>query len=281
MSQLPLPPLRDVIARFGLSARRGLGQHFLMDLNLTARVARCAGNLDGLSVIEVGPGPGGLTRSLLATPARRVIAIERDARCVQALRELEQWYPERLSVIEADAMSVDMVSLAPPPRCIVANLPYNVATPLLLSWLRHIRDFESLTLMLQKEVVDRLTAVPGTGAYGRLTVIVQWLCHVERMFNVDRKAFTPPPKVTSSVVRLRPLAEPLGAAEWSSLEAVTAAAFSQRRKMLRSSLRPIGLDPVEAAIDPRRRAEELDVPAFCALARVYAEQAGTEPADAG
>lgn len=276
-----MPPLRDVIARFGLSARRRLGQHFLLDLNLTARVARCAGHLDGLTVIEVGPGPGGLTRSLLATSARRVIAIERDARCVLALRELEQCYPERLTVIEADALTVEMASLAPPPRCIVANLPYNVATPLLISWLRHIRDFESLTLMLQKEVADRLAAVPGTGAYGRLTVIVQWLCRVERMFNVDRKAFTPPPKVTSSVVRLRPLAEPLDVAEWSSLEAVTAAAFSQRRKMLRSSLRPIGLDPEDAAIDPRKRAEELDVSAFCALARVYAGRAGTVPADAG
>ena len=228
MSEPALPPLREVIARHGLMARRALGQHFLLDANLTARVVRAAGDLAGASVIEVGPGPGGLTRSLLAGPAERIVAIEKDPRSVAAIRELAEADPNRLQIVEADALQVDAAALVPPPRYIVSNLPYNVATPLLLGWLRRAQAFAGLTVMLQKEVADRIVAAPGTGAYGRLSVIVQWLCAAERMFNVDKRAFTPPPKVMSTVVRLTPRPEPLAPAEWSALESVTAAAFGQR-----------------------------------------------------
>jgi 16S rRNA (adenine1518-N6/adenine1519-N6)-dimethyltransferase len=272
MTVQDLPPLRDVIARYGLMARRSLGQHFLLDQNLTDRIVRVAGDLRGASVIEVGPGPGGLTRSLLASDVDRVVAIEKDPRCVSALSELAAAYPDRLQVIEGDALAIDATALTPAPRHVVSNLPYNVGTPLLLGWLRRAHAFAGLTLMLQKEVADRLIAVPGTGAYGRLSVIVQWLCTAERMFNVDRRAFTPPPKVTSTVVRLTPRPAPLAPAAWSALETVTAAAFGQRRKMLRSSLKPLGLDPEALGIAPSRRAEELDVPSFCALARQLGER---------
>ena len=265
---LPLSPLREVIARHGLDARRSLGQHFLMDLNLTDRIARAAGNLSRVSVIEIGPGPGGLTRSLLAADAPLVVAVEKDDRSVAAIDELSVAFPGRLKVVEADAMKVDVSALAPPPRKIVANLPYNVATPLLLGWLRHVEAFEGLTLMFQKEVADRLVAGPGTRSYGRLSVIVQWLCEVRHDFNVDSRAFVPSPKVASAVVTLTPRPQPLAAAEWTMIEAVTAAAFGQRRKMLRRSLRPIGLDPAACGIDPTRRAEDLRVEEFCSLARL-------------
>lgn len=272
MSDADLPPLREVIARHGLLARRSLGQHFLLDLNLTARVVRAAGDLAGASVIEVGPGPGGLTRSLLGSGAERVVAIEKDPRSVAAIRELAAVFPDRLQVVEADALALDVTALVPPPRHIVANLPYNIATPLLIGWLHRAHAFAGLTLMLQKEVADRVVARPGSRDYGRLSVITQWLCTAERMFNVDRRAFTPPPKVTSTVIRLTPLPMPLAPAAWSMLEAVTAAAFGQRRKMLRSSLKPLNLDPEALGIDSALRAEDLDVPAFCALARQYGER---------
>ncbi len=272
MTGFDLPPLRDVIARHGLMARRSLGQHFLLDQNLTDRIVRVAGDLRDASVIEVGPGPGGLTRSLLAGDVARLVAIEKDPRCVAALGELAAAYPDRLQVIEGDALAIDATALTPTPRHVVSNLPYNVATPLLLGWLRQAYAFAGLTLMLQKEVADRLVAPPGGGAYGRLSVIVQWLCTAERMFNVDRRAFTPPPKVTSTVVKLTPRPSPLAPAAWSALETVTAAAFGQRRKMLRSSLKPLGLDPEVLGIPPSRRAEELDVASFCALARQYGER---------
>ena len=265
-----LPPLREVIARHRLSARRSLGQHFLLDSNLTARITRAAGDLRDRNVIEVGPGPGGLTRALLESGARRVFAIERDGRCVAALEELTAAYPERLHLIEGDALETDVVALVPAPRCIVANLPYNIAVPLLIGWLRRAAEFEGLTLMFQKEVAGRLTATPGGKEYGRLSVLVQWLCEARVLFNVDRRAFTPPPKVTSTVVSLIPRKTPLAAADWESLETVTAAAFGQRRKMLRSSLKPLGLDLGALSIDATARAEELDVETFCLLARAHA-----------
>lgn len=262
----PLPPLREVIARHGLDAHRSLGQHFLLDLNLTDRVVRAAGNLSGVSVIEVGPGPGGLTRSLLRG-AGFVLAIEKDPRAVAAVSELAATAPDRLRVLAADALEVDARALVPPPRKVVANLPYNISIPLLLNWLRRIGDFVGFTLMFQKEVADRLTARSGDSAYGRLSVITQWLCDVQREFNVDCQAFTPSPRITSTVVTLIPRENPLAPATWESLERVTAAAFGQRRKMLRGSLKAIGLDPRTAGIDPTRRAEDLSVQEFCALAR--------------
>ncbi|MBL8666739.1 MAG: 16S rRNA (adenine(1518)-N(6)/adenine(1519)-N(6))-dimethyltransferase RsmA [Rhodospirillales bacterium] len=266
----PLPPLREVINRYGLAAKRSLGQHFLLDLNLTARIARAAGDLTQSSVIEIGPGPGGLTRSLLAASARTVVAVEKDPRCIDALAPLVALHTGRLVVVAADALSIDATEIAPPPRRIVANLPYNIAVPLLVGWLRQITAFESLTLMFQKEVADRLVAAPGSAAYGRLSVITQWLTQPRFEFNVDARAFTPPPKVTSAVVTLQPRPQPLVPAAFTAMEQVTAAAFGQRRKMLRGSLRTIGLDPAAAGIDPTRRAEELSVAEFGALARLLA-----------
>ncbi len=267
-----LPPLRDVIQRFGLDAKRRLGQHFLLDANLTGRIVRTAGPLAGVNVIEVGPGPGGLTRSLLASNAATVIAIEKDPRCVAALQELATVFPDRLTIVEADALEIDCRTLAPPPRAIIANLPYNVGTPLLLNWLREAGDYAGFTLMFQKEVAARLTALPGTADYGRLSIITRWRTEPHYQFTIDPRAFTPPPRVTSAVVTLVPRATPLAPATWEALERVTAAAFGQRRKMLRSSLRALGIDPSEAAIDPTRRAEELSVEEFCALARLLAAE---------
>lgn len=267
-----LPPLRDVIQRFGLDAKRHLGQHFLLDANLTGRIVRTAGPLAGVNVIEVGPGPGGLTRSLLASNAATVVAIEKDPRCVVALQELATVFPDRLTIVEADALEIDCRTLAPPPRAIIANLPYNVGTPLLLNWLREAGDYAGFTLMFQKEVAARLTALPGTADYGRLSIITRWRTEPHYQFTIDPRAFTPPPRVTSAVVTLVPRATPLAPATWEALEKVTAAAFGQRRKMLRSSLRALGIDPSEAAIDPTRRAEELSVEEFCALARLLAAE---------
>jgi 16S rRNA (adenine1518-N6/adenine1519-N6)-dimethyltransferase len=266
-----LPPLRDIIARHRLAARRALGQHFLLDLNLTRRIARAAGDLSRGTVIEVGPGPGGLTRALLELGARQVIAIERDARCAPALAELEAAFPGRLAVLLEDALETDAGALGAPPRRIVANLPYNVATPLLLRWLESIDAFAGLTLMFQKEVADRLTAKPRTKDYGRLTVLTQWLTDVRRLFDIPARAFTPPPRITSTVVQLRPRPAPLHPADRRHLERITAAAFGQRRKMLRQSLKPLAADPcallVAAGVPETARAEELDIDQFCALAR--------------
>jgi 16S rRNA (adenine1518-N6/adenine1519-N6)-dimethyltransferase len=262
----PLPPLREVIARHGLGADKSLGQHFLFDLNLTGKIARAAGPLGQVNVVEVGPGPGGLTRALLAANARHVTAIERDERCLAALDELASAYPGRLTIVPGDALKIDPVALVPKPRRIVANLPYNISTALLLSWLERIREWESLTLMFQKEVAQRLVAPPGGKDYGRLSVMVQWLTEAKPLFDIPPRAFVPPPKVTSSVVRIVPREKPLAPCRRDDLERVTAAAFGQRRKMLRGSLKPLGLDPAEAGLDPTARAEELDVAAFCALA---------------
>ncbi|MFA7431007.1 MAG: 16S rRNA (adenine(1518)-N(6)/adenine(1519)-N(6))-dimethyltransferase RsmA [Rhodospirillaceae bacterium] len=269
-----LPPLRDVIAAHGLSAQKRLGQNFLFDLNLTGRIARSAGDITQGTVIEVGPGPGGLTRALLDNGAAHVVAIERDRRCLPIQAEIAAAYPGRLEIIEADALTVAAHEIGPPPRRVVANLPYNVATPLLLGWLRHATAFETIVVMLQKEVVDRLAAVPRTKDYGRLSVITQWLCTVEPLFDVNPRAFTPPPKVTSTVVRLTPRAQPLAPCTFERLETVTAAAFNQRRKMLRASLKAFastaGFESAEAlceaaGVPPTARAEELTVVEFCAL----------------
>ena len=260
-------PLGDVIRRHRIGARRGLGQHFLLDLNLCRRIARAAGPLAGVTVIEVGPGPGGLTRALLEGDAVRVVAVERDRRCIAALAELAAAHPGRLDVIEADALEINLAEVSDPPRRIVANLPYNIATPLLIGWLKRIGDFQSLTCMFQKEVADRLVARPRSKAYGRLSVITQWLTRVRHEFNIDRRAFTPPPKVARSPVTLTTRPQPLAPAGRDTLEAVAAAAFGQRRKMLRSSLKPLGLDIDGLGLDPAARAEELDVEDFCTLAR--------------
>ncbi len=275
-----LPPLREVIARFGLDAKKSLGQNFLLDLNLTGRIARSAGSMAGITAIEVGPGPGGLTRALLATNAPRVIAIERDRRFIDALQDVVEASHGRLTIVEADALTVDPEQLAPAPRAIVANLPYNVATPLLLGWLARIEAYVSLTLMFQKEVADRLVAKPGSKAYGRLSVITQWRADARVLFNLPPRAFTPPPKVESTVVQLVPRANP-ESAEWRILEKVTAAAFGQRRKMLRQSLKSLGDAEAlleQVGISPTSRAEEVDVAGFAALARaVQAREAANPP----
>jgi len=275
-----LPPLRAVIARHGLAARRALGQNFLLDLNLTRRIARGAAPLDGRLVVEIGPGPGGLTRALLESPARHVVAIERDARCVAALAELADACPGRLTVIEGDALQADIAALAAGhgggPVAIVANLPFNVATPLLIGWLRRIDAIEAMTLMFQKEVADRLVAAPRTRDYGRLSVIVQWLCTARRLLDVPPQAFTPAPKVAATVVRLTPRPAPLAPAAFADLERITQAAFGQRRKMLRAALRSLGGDAeallAAAGVEPTARAEELPVEAFCALARAWRQR---------
>lgn len=264
MADLPLPPLRDVIARHGLAARHSLGQHFLLDGNLTDRIVREAGNLAGRHVIEVGPGPGGLTRSLLGSAAASVTAIELDRRAIGAVTELIGVSGGRLRVIEGDALSVDIASLVPVPRAIIANLPYNVASPLLVGWLRHAASFERLTLMFQQEVAERICAERDTPAYGRLSVLTQWTCDARIVLRLPPGAFTPPPKVWSAVVSLTPHAVQPDPAMFVRMEALTAAAFGQRRKMLRGSLRGLGGEALlaRAGIAPERRAETLSVAEF-------------------
>ena len=265
-----LPPLREVIARHGLMAKKALGQNFLLDLNLTARIARQAGPLEGHDVVEVGPGPGGLTRALLAEGARRVIAVEKDPRCLPALAEIADRYPGRLEIVEGDALETGLADMVRSPARIIANLPYNVATPLLTGWL--LTEpwpawFSSMTLMFQREVAERICAAPGSKSYGRLSVLSQWRCEAEIAFDVGPKAFTPPPKVTSSIAVLYPRGNPLPCPA-DALQRVTAAAFGQRRKMLRQSLKSLGgADLLErTGIEPERRAETLDIAEFVALA---------------
>ena len=270
-----LPPLREVIAVHGLSARKGLGQHFLFDGNLTAKIAAAAGDLSEGTTIEVGPGPGGLTRALLAREPALLVAIERDRRCVEALAPLAAAAEGRLRVVEADALTVRIAEAGPAPRRIVSNLPYNVATPLLLGWLAQPAALARMVLMFQREVADRLLAAPGEAAYGRLAVATQWRWTVERLFDLPPRAFVPPPKVWSTVVRLEPRPAPLAEADPALLERVTAAAFGQRRKMLRAALRSLGpgSDALIAAagLDPTARAETVPVEGFCALARALAQ----------
>ncbi|GAA3077855.1 16S rRNA (adenine(1518)-N(6)/adenine(1519)-N(6)) -dimethyltransferase RsmA [Rhizobium viscosum] len=266
-----LPPLREVIQCHGLDARKALGQNFLLDLNLTQKVARTAGALDGATVFEVGPGPGGLTRAILALGAKKVIAVERDARCLPALAEIADHYPGRLEVIEGDALKIDFEAMAlKGPIKIIANLPYNVGTQLLVNWLLPKAwppFWQSLTLMFQKEVGERIVASEDDDHYGRLGVLTGWRTHSRMAFDIPPQAFTPPPKVTSTVVHLTPNENPIPCSV-ANLEKVTQAAFGQRRKMLRQSLKPIGGESllVKAGIDPARRAETLSVEEFCRLA---------------
>lgn len=279
---MPLPPLREVIARHGLDARRSLGQHFLLDPNLTGRIARQAGDLAGRHVVEVGPGPGGLTRALLETAAAGVTAVELDPRAVAAIAELRASCldPERLRVLAMDAVDADLTALVPAPRQIVANLPYNVATPLLVGWLRQGRAWERLTLMFQLEVAERICAAPGELAYGRLAVLAQWVAAVAMPMRIPPAAFTPPPKVWSAVVSLTPRPEQPEPALFRTMERLTAAAFGQRRKMLRGALRPLGGEALlrRADLDPSRRAETLDIAEFDRLARLLMAD-GPHPKD--
>jgi len=273
-----LPPLREVIRRHGLIAKKSLGQNFLFDLNRTDRIARAAGPLDGVSVVEIGPGPGGLTRALLANGARRVIAVERDQRAISALEEISERYPGRLTVIAGDALTADpRPHLDGAPARVVANLPYNIATPLLIAWLTTEPWppwYDQLVLMFQREVAERIAAVPGSKSYGRLSVLASWRCEAKLLFDIAASAFVPPPKVTSTLLRLVPRAAPL-ACDADILQRVTAAAFGQRRKMLRQSLRSLGADPLAlldvAKLDPTARAEDITVEGFVALARALAD----------
>jgi 16S rRNA (adenine1518-N6/adenine1519-N6)-dimethyltransferase len=273
MPEDPLPPLRDVIERFGLAARKALGQNFILDFNLTRRIAKAAAPLTGHTIVEVGPGPGGLTRALLQEGAEHIVAIERDRRAIAALAEIAAAFPGKLTVIEGDALAIDWRRFVREPAKIVANLPYNIATPLLTGWLTDnggLPWFESLTLMFQKEVAERIVAKPGSKDYGRLSALCQHLCEVRKLFDVNRSAFIPAPKVTSSIVQLVPRPTPSPRCRIEVLQLVTAAGFGQRRKMLRSSLRTISKDPEKllaaAGIDPQLRAEQLSVSDFARLA---------------
>lgn len=271
----PLPPLREVIRLHGLSARKSLGQNFLLDLNLTAKIARSAGDLQGSDILEIGPGPGGLTRGLLSQGARKVVAIERDARCLPALQEISEAYPDRLKVLEGDALKLDPRPHLTSPIHIVANLPYNIGTELLVRWLTPDNwppFWDSLTLMFQKEVAERIVAKPGAKAYGRLAILAQWRCDVRLVFSIPPQAFTPPPKVTSSVVHLKRLQNPRFEADQKPLSKLVATAFGQRRKMLRSSLKSLTPDIESylnrAEIKPTARAEEISIEQFCRLSRL-------------
>ena len=273
-----LPPLREVIARHGLSARKSLGQNFLLDLNLTARIARAAGDLTGADVLEVGPGPGGLTRGLLAEGARKVLAIEKDPRCLPALAEVADAYPGRLQVIEGDALAINPLEHLHAPIQVVANLPYNVGTELLVRWLTPPEwppFWQSLTLMFQREVADRIVAQPGGKAYGRLAILAQWRADARIVLTLPPEAFIPAPKVHSAVVHLTALAQPRYPADPAVLSRVTAAAFNQRRKMLRASLRGLAPDIEDhlraVGIPPTDRAETVGIEGFCALARSLAQ----------
>jgi 16S rRNA (adenine1518-N6/adenine1519-N6)-dimethyltransferase len=269
-----LPPLREVIRRHGLTARRSLGQNFLLDLNLTGRIARAAGPLEGVTVLEVGPGPGGLTRALLAEGAARVIAVERDERAVAALIEIAAHYPDQLSIVSGDALTFNLAPyLGAGPVRVVANLPYNIGTALLVSWLTAEPWppwYDRLTLMFQREVAERIVAKPGSKTYGRLSVLARWRAQAKILFDIAPSAFVPPPKVTSSLVQLVPRAAPLPC-DRRALERITEAAFGQRRKMLRQSLKQLGVDPIplleKADLDPTARAEDIAVEGFVALAR--------------
>lgn len=270
-----LPPLREVIAKHGIAARRSLGQNFLLDLNLTSRIARAAGRLDDVAVVEIGPGPGGLTRALLMEGAERIIAIERDRRCIAALEEIATHSPGRLEIVHDDALTIDLESLAERPIKVVANLPYNIATALLVRWLTPEiwpPKWLSLTLMFQREVAQRIVAGPGLPGYGRLGVLAGWRTEASMLFDIDPRAFVPAPKVISSVVHLEPRSAPLDCPT-GALQRVSAAAFGQRRKMLRQSLRSLGGEPSElldaAGIEGTRRAEEIGVEGFVRLANAF------------
>jgi 16S rRNA (adenine1518-N6/adenine1519-N6)-dimethyltransferase len=275
-----LPPLREVIAAHGLSARRSLGQNFLLDLNITRRIARAAGPLEDATVLEIGPGPGGLTRALLEEGAAAVIAVERDDRCLAALEQVSAVADGRLHVVAGDALAVNITALAAQYGTlrVVANLPYNISTPLLIRWLKQISLFDRFVLMFQSEVADRLAAEPGSKAYGRLSVAAQWRCEVRPLFTLPPRAFTPAPKVSSTVVELTPRDLIRGEADPEILEEVVAAAFGQRRKMLRAALKGTFADPkavlTGVGIAPEARAETVSIEGFCALARELARERG-------
>ncbi|MEP4248881.1 16S rRNA (adenine(1518)-N(6)/adenine(1519)-N(6))-dimethyltransferase RsmA [Tateyamaria sp.] len=272
-----LPPLSTVIEDHGLRARKSLGQNFLLDLNLTAKIARQAGDLTGCDVLEIGPGPGGLTRGLLSEGARRVLAIEKDGRCLPALAKIATRYPGQLQVIEGDALDIDPLAHLTPPIRVAANLPYNVGTELLVRWLTPPEwppFWQSLTLMFQREVAERIVAVPGSKAYGRLALLAQWRCEARIVMGLPPEAFTPAPKVSSAVVHLTALPAPKFEADAEVLNRVVAMAFNQRRKMLRSALKGMGADIEDrlkaAGIKPTERAEQVSLEEFCALARAVA-----------
>lgn len=267
-----LPPLREVIREHGLRAEKALGQNFLLDQNLTDKIVRQAGDVTGLNVFEIGPGPGGLTRSLLRAGAQKVIAVEFDPRAISALRALEERAGGMLTLVQGDALKTDLTALSPAPRAIVANLPYNISTALLTAWLAQIRKdpnvFSFMALMFQKEVAERILAGPGTKTYGRLSVMSQWLCDTRKLFDLPPSAFTPPPKVTSSVVLFRPKQLSSDAPSFGATESVVAAAFQQRRKMIRSSLADWSAALEKTGVDQTKRAEELSVAEFESLAKV-------------
>jgi len=271
-----LPPLKDIIREHKLDARRKLGQNFLLDLNLTGRIAREAMINPDQTVIEIGPGPGGLTRAILMTGAKQLIAIEKDPRAIAALQPLVEASQGRLRIIEGDALDISVHEYGTPeqPVQIIANLPYNIATPLLIGWLDHISHFSSLTLMFQREVAERIAASPNTGAFGRLSIICQWLTETRHCFDIPPSAFVPPPKVTSSVVRLVPRQAPLFPAKQDTLQHVAKTAFNQRRKMLRASLKSLGGQQLldQAGISGEKRPEQLDIPDFCAIANALDNQ---------
>ena len=273
-----LPPLREVIATHGLVAKKALGQNFLLDLNLTAKIARQAGDLTQSDILEIGPGPGGLTRGLLAEGARRVLAVEKDQRCMPALAQIAQAYPDRLQVINGDALEINPLDHLTPPVRVVANLPYNVGTELLVRWLTPPEwppVWSSLTLMFQREVAERIVAQPGSKAYGRLALLAQWRSNARIVLNLPPEAFSPPPKVSSAVVHIQALPAPRYPCEAKVLERVVAQAFNQRRKMLRAALKGAAPDIEDrllaAGIKPTDRAETIDLERFCALARLVAQ----------
>ena len=270
-----LPPLKDVISRHQLRAKKSLGQNFLLDLNLTSKIARYAGNLDQFDILEIGPGPGGLTRSLLHEGARKVVAIEKDNRCIEALEEIQATFPGRLKLIQGDALSTNASEHLADPVRIIANLPYNIGTELLVRWLTSKTwpsFWQSMTLMFQKEVANRIVASPGSKAYGRLSVMSQWRCDTKIAFNVPATAFTPPPKVESALVHFEALKEPKFPAEVEVLEFVVSKAFNQRRKMLRGALKGYFQNVEEGLLNigvlPTKRAEDITVQEYCAMSQI-------------
>ena len=270
-----LPPLKDVISKYQLRAKKSLGQNFLLDLNLTSKIARCAGNLDQFDILEIGPGPGGLTRSLLHEGARKVVAIEKDSRCIEALEEIQATFPGRLKLLQGDALSTNAIEHLADPVRIIANLPYNIGTELLVRWLTSKiwpSFWQSMTLMFQKEVANRIVASPGSKAYGRLSVMSQWRCDTKIVFNVPASAFTPPPKVESTLVHFEALKEPKFPAEVEVLEFVVSKAFNQRRKMLRGALKGYFQNVEEGLLSigvlPTKRAEDITVQEYCAMSQI-------------
>ena len=270
-----LPPLKDVISKYQLRAKKSLGQNFLLDLNLTSKIARCAGNLDQFDILEIGPGPGGLTRRLLHEGARKVVAIEKDSRCIEALEELQETFPGRLKLLQGDALSTNATEHLADPVRIIANLPYNIGTELLVRWLTSKiwpSFWQSMTLMFQKEVANRIVASPGSKAYGRLSVMSQWRCDTKIVFNVPSSAFTPPPKVESTLVHFEALKEPKFPAEVEVLEFVVSKAFNQRRKMLRGALKGYFQNVEEGLLSigvlPTKRAEDITVQEYCAMSQI-------------